>query len=286
MFGLTVPPRLNVVSQTHAQPPAINVPSTIVTQPEPLRVPAPKWSAGRKLAVSAGVVCAALGIASLRGKLMSEPPGKLPAAVPALVMPDIKAMLADALLESKEQQAVKDYILKSSVRPKGVHFVQWFPAKNANADDKNAFKIEQIPDPVAIARNEKLKALIAQVDADMRRAENADPNLRKKAMQVTEFDPDMEQVYAALKRLEDTVSALLEKRYAYERELSSFRNTMPHKVMTSNRVVRVILECDRPVVGMIQSDDFYYLKNGKVVHSETGTTTGQEQLIEMYYPGE
>jgi hypothetical protein len=35
-----------------------------------------------------------------------------------------------------------------------------------------------------------------------------------------------------------------------------------------------------------RTDDFYYLKDGKVVKTKTGTPADQDELINIYYPGE
>jgi hypothetical protein len=59
-----------------------------------------------------------------------------------------------------------------------------------------------------------------------------------------------------------------------------------YKVMTADRVVRVITRTDAPIIGQIRTDDFYYLKDGKVVKCETGTPADQDELINLYYPGE
>ena len=58
-----------------------------------------------------------------------------------------------------------------------------------------------------------------------------------------------------------------------------------HRVMTADRVVRVITRTNEPIIGLIRTDDFYYLKDGKVVKWETGTPASQEGLINIYYPG-
>jgi hypothetical protein len=56
--------------------------------------------------------------------------------------------------------------------------------------------------------------------------------------------------------------------------------------MTADRVVRVIIRTDVPIIGTIRTDDFYYLKDGKVVKCEVGTPANQDKLINIYYPGE
>ena len=58
------------------------------------------------------------------------------------------------------------------------------------------------------------------------------------------------------------------------------------KVMTADRVVRVITHTNSPIIGLIRTDDLYYLKSGKVVKCESGTPASQEKLVNMYYPGE
>ena len=56
--------------------------------------------------------------------------------------------------------------------------------------------------------------------------------------------------------------------------------------MTSDRVVRVITRTNAPIIGLVRTDDFYYLKDGKVVKHVSGTPADQDKLIAIYYPGE
>jgi hypothetical protein len=61
---------------------------------------------------------------------------------------------------------------------------------------------------------------------------------------------------------------------------------LKRKIMTADRVVRVITQTDALDGVKVRTDDFYYLKNGKVVLCKSGTPADQDKLISIYYPGE
>jgi hypothetical protein len=208
-------------------------------------------------------------------------------------IPAVKAILGNA--ESPEWEAVKRYVLRNSLKPDSIHFEKWFPAKDANPEDSNAFEFRFREDPKVASRIEELDRLI-RTEGEGRVAPQPVGNglevpgrdvvILFNGEQITEkeYRRRKEEYQRGIEKLQESI----ERVQAYQSELAAESNRlyMRYKVMTTDRVVRVITRTDIPIVGPIRTDDFYYLKDGKVVKSKSGTPADHDELINTYYPGE
>ena len=218
-------------------------------------------------------------------------------------IPVVRAILGDA--PSPEWEVVKRYVLRNSLKPDDIHFEKWFPAKDASPNDSNAFEVKSREDPKIRARLDELDRLIQTVPRPV------EPPALPMGMGVMSMGPnrplgdifllsdgrrvtkaEYRRMRAEHQRMatefREDLNEYMRKRNEYETEKASTAQGLyvRYKVMTADRVVRVITRTDVPILGMLRTDDFYYLKDGKVVDSKSGTPADQDKLIELYYLGE
>ena len=292
---IQIPPVASAANPMPALPPAMPnaSPPIIVIQAGPLLGHKPRTASRTKtmMAIAGVIGLIALGLAILYNSPAMQDRGGAP------LLPVVNLFL------SPEQEAVKRYVLRNSFTPDAIHFEKWFPAKNANPNDTNAFKVESRKDPVVVAKLDKLDRLIQSVQKPIApQAPFSSPMLEQSINAIDSmggYDHHGRRITSReYRRLLHQYEEELSK---YDRKMEEYNNTttpynnlhsalmaslyVEHRVMTADRVVRVITRTNEPIIGLIRTDDFYYLKDGKVVKWETGTPASQEGLINIYYPG-
>jgi hypothetical protein len=201
---------------------------------------------------------------------------------------------------SPEQEVVKRYVLRSSLNPDVIRFEKWFPAKDVHSDDNNAFTFNTHVDMTVQKRLVELANIV--------NSPNFGPNPPQRPPAPIGIVPGTDQVVlpggvrtttAKYRKLDEEYQRMFsdyqtkceEARSKLEEYKNEYAVMQPNlyiseKVMTADRVVRVVMRTNIPNVMSIRTDDFYYLKNGKVVKSVSGTPADQDKLIDVYYPGE
>jgi hypothetical protein len=219
--------------------------------------------------------------------------GRQPGGVRSI--PGVKAILGNA--PSPEWEVVKRYVLRNSLRPESITFEKWFPAKDASPEDDNAFEIKWRQDHNATARVEELTKLIDAIPvptpprSERRRMAMEDPRYEGYRLfdraRFEELNRRAEEIdRRAEERYQEELNEYEKKTGAHKTERGKLQTFREYKEMTADRVVRVITRTDAPILGLLRTDDFYYLKDGKVVKCKTGTPADQDELINLYYPGE
>jgi len=190
-------------------------------------------------------------------------------------MPVVKAILGDA--PSAEWEVVKRYVLRNSLNPDAIQFEKWFPSRDASPNDSNAFEVEKRYDPVVWNKLMEMNLQKRELEKPARYPGyffGREDYLAQRAKLSEEERKEWDEYERKRDEFESTHKNLLSKQF------------VERKLMTADRVVRVITRTNAPILGTIRTDDFYYLKDGKVVKCQSGTPADQDKLIAIYYPGE